>query len=71
MLTIGFAAAYWTNDQLRFAVSELPAWIQKQRDLDSKLSRLLDNIERLPALQAGASMPAAQADRAVPSNPAR
>lgn len=71
MLTIGFAAAYWTNDQLRFAVSELPVWIQKQRDLDSKLSRLLDNIERLPALQAGAGTPAAQAEGAVPGNPAR
>lgn len=51
MLTIGFAAAYWTNDSLRDQVGKIPEWLQKQRDLDAKVSRLLENIERLPAMR--------------------
>jgi len=52
MLTVGFAAAFWTSDDLRSTVSDAPHWLQKQRDLDAKVSRLLDNIEKLPAMQA-------------------
>lgn len=51
MLAVGFAAAYWTNDDLRVEISNMGGWLQEQRDLDAKVSRLLDNIEKLPALQ--------------------
>lgn len=51
MLCIGFATTFWTNDNLRNAVSQVPEWMQKQRDLDAKVSRLIENMEKLPALQ--------------------
>lgn len=58
MLTAGLAAAFWTNDDLRNAVSQVPEWMQKQRDLEAKVTRLLENMEKLPALQSLRSAPA-------------
>src|SRR3569832_1374096 len=68
MSSVGFATAFWTNDGLRNAVSQIPDWVQKQRDLDAKVSRLIENIEKLPALQ---PVRAAPAPETVPSTDPR
>src|SRR3569623_879622 len=68
MISVGFATAFWTNDGLRNAVSQIPDWVQKQRDLDAKVSRLIENIETLPALQ---PVRAAPAPETVPSTDPR
>ncbi len=48
LLSVGFAMAYWGNDELRATVSSVPDWIKQQRDLDAKLTRVLDTLEKLP-----------------------
>ena len=59
MLSAGLAAAFWTNDDLRTAVSQMPEWVKKQRDLEAKVTRLLENMEKLPALQTLRPVPTA------------
>lgn len=62
MISVGLAAAFWTNDNLRNAMSQVPEWVQKQRDLEAKVTRLLENMERLPALQSLRPAPAPTPD---------
>ncbi|MEK7322418.1 MAG: cyclic nucleotide-binding domain-containing protein [Pseudomonadota bacterium] len=72
LLSVGFLMAYWSNDQVRATVSSVPAWIKQQRDMDAKLTRLLNTLEKLPNLNQTqiVNQTAADAVTAAPSAPA-
>ena len=71
LIGAGFAAAYFNNEEVRSAVNQAPDWLEQQRDMDAKLTRLLDTMEKLPGLKQaqGTAPAAAPVEAPTPSAP--
>ncbi len=69
LLTTGLIAAYLNNEDVRAAVNDAPEWIKQQRDMDAKLNRLIDTMEKLPGIKQMQTLAPAIAPAEPPTPP--